>query len=220
MYYTVQRALEILTSGSWYMSESLPWSPWRNLKYLAGIQKLGTEWVKNKIDLSCSVLFKRLPPFIAALKPELSCFDIGKFWRSWQMPSKIHQAKSRSPPPSLQTKTVRQFAQALRGQLKARQAACSLSSVCPHSPFNCLSIRLWQWRHCGQLRMGFYFVLLEWPCTEKITSFRIQWIFPLWVLLDRNWLRWHSQEEITAIKSSILSDRMRTVPPATMVWEF
>lgn len=178
------------------MSESLHWSPWRNLKFLASIQKLEIEWVKNKIDPSYSFLFKSLPSFIAALKPELSCFDIEKFWKSWQMPNKIHQARSRSPPPSLQTQTVGQFAQALRVQLKARQAAHSLSSVlsCPHSPFNCLSIWLWQQRYCGHLRVRFNFVLLEWPCTEKITSYRIQCIFPLWILLDRDWLTWHKNE--------------------------
>lgn len=102
MYVSPLSQYTILASGSWDMNESLHWSPWRNLKHLAGIQKLEIEWVKGKIDPSCSFL----PPFVAALKPELSCFDIEKFRKSWRMPSKIHQARSRSPPRPMQTQTV------------------------------------------------------------------------------------------------------------------
>lgn len=51
----------------------LHWSPWRSLKNLAGIQKPEIGWVKGKIDLSCSFLSKRLPPFVVASESEFSC---------------------------------------------------------------------------------------------------------------------------------------------------
>lgn len=112
------------------MSEPLHGSPWRNLKYLAGIQELEMEWVKAKIDLPCSFLFKNLPPFVTAVKPELSCFDIEMSWKSWQKPSEMHQARSRSTPcfcADVGSPAARSGAPGAANS----QAGCSFLELCP-----------------------------------------------------------------------------------------
>lgn len=101
----------------------LHWSPWRILKYLAGIQNWRLSELRVKLICLAALAVQKLPPFVAALKSELSCFDIEKIWKSWQMLNKIYQARSRSLLPPVQTQAARRFAQAHWVQVKAKQAA-------------------------------------------------------------------------------------------------
>lgn len=219
------------------MSEPLHGSPWRNLKYLAGIQELEMEWVKAKIDLPCS----------SVQKPASFCYSCEAwallFWH-WDVLKVLTKAqwnasgKVKEPP--CFCADVGSLA-ACSGLL--RHTRCSQQqgrlllpwALCvPYSPLNCLSIWLRQQRHCGRPRVRFCSVLLEQPRIEKITSCRIQWIFPLPVLLDWAWQGWRenkrkrrltSQKEpwfpwLQQLRTAVSLSKRRLVPQPRWVQSF
>lgn len=145
---------------------------------MAAIRKPETEWVKGKIDLSCSFLSKRLAPFVAAWESECSCLE------HWQISNKIYQAKSRG----------------LLAPIDAGiQAVCSVIESATRRNADCSP---WAWffyffiihstvwgpdsdipEILLLLEGNSLFCYPGMPCTEKIRSCETQWTFPLCAFL-------------------------------------